>query len=178
MNDSKKRADKSKPPAELPADVRKAMAEALQGQLYYILDENRQPVAVDLLTWGRWFEEEPDRRRVAETFTELCWVSTIFLGVDHNFIGRGPPILFETMVFDREPQLKEMFGKVREIHEDIDGCRYASWDDAEAGHNAMVRRLLKKEEDAAQLIKDAREFVKNIGDVAAAMGRKDDEEKP
>jgi hypothetical protein len=40
--------------------------------------------------------------------------------------GKGPPILFETMIFG---------GPLHEY------CwRYASWDDAQAGHKAAVRK--------------------------------------
>ena len=30
---------------------------------------------------------------------EKIRVSTVFLGLDHNFFGEGPPLLYETMVF-------------------------------------------------------------------------------
>lgn len=151
------------------------MTDPFGHQLYFILDTDRRPVSVDVLTWGRWYEDA-DNRRVAETFTELYRVSTVFLGIDHRFSGKGPPILFETMVFEKEPHLREIFGDLREVHDDIGECeRYATWDDAEAGHNAMVKRILKREKEAAQIIKDAKEFVRDIADVAAALGGKREE---
>jgi hypothetical protein len=103
------------------------------------LDENPLP-------WAEWFETAD--RRVAETevlddlvaqiaVPELrpvergtSRISTVFLGLDHNHGGVGPPILFETMVFggplDRECQ------------------RYATWDEAEAGHAEMVARVCRR----------------------------------
>jgi hypothetical protein len=54
-------------------------------------------------------------------------VSTVFLGLDHSFGKPGPPILFETMTFGG-PRDETMF-------------RYSSWDDAEAGHEAEVKRV-------------------------------------
>jgi hypothetical protein len=48
----------------------------------------------------------------------------VFLGIDHNFFGDGPPILFETMVFG---------GPM-----DQDQRRYSTWDEAEFGHAAIV----------------------------------------
>lgn len=37
--------------------------------------------------------------RVAEAHLGKFYISTVFLGIDHNFLGKGGPILFETMVF-------------------------------------------------------------------------------
>lgn len=71
---------------------------------------------------------EQDTRCVAETcVTDDIRVSTVFLGLDHNFSGHGPPLLFETMCF----------GGV------CDGAqqRYATWHEAEQGHEAIVQRV-------------------------------------
>jgi hypothetical protein len=98
---------------------------------FYILDSQRHPVAVDVYEWARWFEDLSNRR-VAETCIGPVRISTVFLGMDYRFGGRGPPLLFETMVFG---------GK-----EDRDTWRYSSWDDAETGHNAIVDRVRKASE--------------------------------
>lgn len=64
---------------------------------YYILDEDRQAVKVaDVLTWGQWFETA--NRHVAETNIGDARISTVFLGIDHQY-GDGPPLLFETIIF-------------------------------------------------------------------------------
>lgn len=63
----------------------------------YILDENGEPKAVDILTWGKDFEMA-DRRVAVDMIGDLK-VSTVFLGLDHNFSDEGPPVLWETMVF-------------------------------------------------------------------------------
>ena len=109
---------------------------------HYILDDERQVVAVDLLTWARWFEIE--KRRVAETSTALFWISTVFLGLDHQW-GKGPPLLFETMIFERSKVTK-----MGPVLDELDGeqWRYSTWDDAEAGHHATVKRVLRLEADA------------------------------
>jgi hypothetical protein len=79
------------------------------------------PVQVDLLTWGRWFEDHQSERVVARTeLSPQVFVSTVFLGLDHNFFGDGPPILWETMIFG---------GSL-----DQDQWRYSSRAAAEAGH--------------------------------------------
>ena len=63
----------------------------------YILD-GHTPVRATLLEWGRWMQVNAKRRRVAVTQGKGVRVSTVFLGVDHQYQD-GPPILFETMVF-------------------------------------------------------------------------------
>lgn len=40
-----------------------------------------------------------DSRRVAATEIGDQRVSTVWLGIDHNFSDHGPPLIFETMVF-------------------------------------------------------------------------------
>lgn len=96
------------------------------GRGRYALDENRTPVLVDdLMEWARRYEF--DDRRVASSTIGDVRVSTVFLGLDHQF-GEGPPLLFESMVFG---------GK-------FDGyqARYSTWAEAEAGHRiafAMAR---------------------------------------
>jgi len=55
-----------------------------------------------LIQWGREFETT-DRRVAFTKVLGLCYVSTVFLGLDHSFArmmgGDGPPILFESMAF-------------------------------------------------------------------------------
>jgi hypothetical protein len=67
--------------------------------MHYILD-GKVPVPVDMMTWAMWFENHRQDRIVKQENVAQFWVSTVFLGLDHNW-GDGPPLLFETMVFDR-----------------------------------------------------------------------------
>lgn len=64
----------------------------------YILNAAGDPVAEpDVLAWALWFGSA--ERTIARTeLPNDVMVSTVFLGIDHNF-GGGPPILFETMIF-------------------------------------------------------------------------------
>jgi hypothetical protein len=52
-------------------------------------------------------------------------VSTVFIGLDHNFGGGAAPMLFETMIFDGG--------------EDDYQTRCATWDEAEQMHAEAVR---------------------------------------
>lgn len=96
---------------------------------HWILGSDHQPIEVDLMTWARWFADD-DNRRVAVDVGPGWRLSSVFLGLDHGWGGKGPPILFETMLFRS--------GKA----DDLDCQRYATWDECLAGHDAWVDRLL------------------------------------
>lgn len=78
---------------------------------HYIIDDDGEPqpvqVYVDgklqrdaLLAWAQWFETG-DRVVLRTTIGyEGGTVSTIFLALDHDYSGVGPPVLWETLVFD------------------------------------------------------------------------------
>ena len=98
--------------------------------MQYILDENNNPVlAPDILTWGKWFEEaqKTGRRNVGKDEVDNKYrVSTVFLGLDHNFGNGGPPVLWETMIFPMDD-----WG---ELYCD----RYSSHEAAVEGHKKAV----------------------------------------
>jgi hypothetical protein len=87
---------------------------------HYIL-EGHKAVPTDLMTWAKAFES-PDRK-VAKTAIGDYSVSTVFLGLNHQY-GEGPPLLFETMVFGEGPLAYEQ-------------TRCTTWEEAEAMHEAM-----------------------------------------
>jgi hypothetical protein len=89
----------------------------------YILDENRNPIAVDFMTWAVWFENSKERV-VAQTNVGNVTVSTVFIGLDHNFDPFGPPHLFETMIFRNG--------------DGGDCWRCTTWQEAEAQHARAV----------------------------------------
>jgi hypothetical protein len=92
--------------------------------------EGREPVRCSMLEWAKEFERRRPGWRVAETVPSPgLRVSTIFLGIDHGW-GPGPPILFETMVFND--------------YGDGDCRRYATWAEAELGHMEIVEALQRR----------------------------------
>lgn len=93
---------------------------------HYILDENKNAVKVDLITWAEWCLKDRDdsHRRVGDTQVGKVRISTIFLGSDHN-LGNGKPLIFETMIFG---------GQWDEETE-----RYSTWGEAKKGHDNWVR---------------------------------------
>lgn len=100
----------------------------------YILNDRNEPVpCYDLIKWAMWFERAGKQRIVAKTeLPNGILISTVFLGLDYNFRRKGPPILFESMIFG---------GK-----NDQTLYRYATWKEAEDGHENAVQYFLKKVE--------------------------------
>jgi hypothetical protein len=72
--------------------------------------------------WQSWFLHTD--RAVGRDNVGPLFVSTVFLGVDHNHSGRGDPMLFETMIFDG--------------NEDSYQVRCSTWGQAEIEHHTAV----------------------------------------
>lgn len=95
----------------------------------YILTKNKRVVPCnDLLKWAKWFETAD--RLVEKTAVGEGVVSTVFLGIDHNFGGRQK-LLFETMIFGGP----------------LDGSqwRYKNWTEARKGHKKAVDLAIAKQ---------------------------------
>ena len=108
---------------------------------HYVLDGDGEPQPCDdLLVWCQWWETAD--RVVKQDYAEnaqttdadksigaghAVGVSTVFLGLDHQWRASGPPILWESMVFGTS----------------LDGTqqRYSSKADALRGHEELVKRV-------------------------------------
>lgn len=68
---------------------------------YILSKDGTTPVVAEggLLEWATWKENNREASIVAKDHIGNATVSTIFLGLDHNWSLDGPPILWETMVF-------------------------------------------------------------------------------
>ena len=124
----------------------------VHGPLHWILDANHNPVPVDdVIQWGMWFEKHENRRVGDDTVerpdSDPVRVSTVFLGIDHNFGDSGPPLLFESMVF----------GGPLDEHQ----CRYPTWDSALEGHKMLLDETVLEGKVAAWEVK------KRIDEMAA-----------
>jgi hypothetical protein len=95
---------------------------------YYILKGKEIIEEPDLLKWAQWFETQERFLFSNEIGGGEIRVSTVFLGLDHNWFGEGEPILFETMIFG---------GKF-----DNEQWRYRTYDEAEEGHKKVVAKAL------------------------------------
>lgn len=81
----------------------------------------------ELIRNPKLIENIEDQRRVGSMMLPGFWISTVFLGIDHNWSG-GPPICFETMIFPKNGNLSECYM-----------TRYHTGKEAKAGHDRVVR---------------------------------------
>lgn len=101
----------------------------MSGRYRWDRKANAVEPAEDPVEWARWFGRS-DRQLAdwrhggGESGTR---VSTVFLSLDHDHSGKGPPVLWETLVFGG-PLADEME-------------RYCTREEALAGHAAMVARV-------------------------------------
>lgn len=95
----------------------------------YVLDADHNVVAQpDVMKWGTWLNAAAETGASVIKQEEIggAYVSTVFLGLDHNHNhrGDGDPVLFETKVFRK------------------DGAeftrRYKTWAEAEEGHKYLA----------------------------------------
>ena len=96
--------------------------------MYYKLDENKNVVSCSLEEWCDHIERRVLNysKHVADEEIDGKRVSTIFLGLDHQWQENGPLQVFETMVFDGS-------------HHDIYCDRYSTYQEAEEGHKKAVQ---------------------------------------
>ena len=97
----------------------------------YILDGLRPKHCPDLMEWAEWMETAD--RTVQVTMIGDVRVSTVFLGLDHQF-GVGSPILYETMIFG---------GDLDEYQE-----RWQTLGEAKNGHAVAVQHVRDSMQDS------------------------------
>ena len=103
-------------------------------------DRAGNPISLD--EWVR-LRGTPGYTIVARTDLGPLYVSTVWLGLDHGHGYGGPPIIFETMVFETETQtMAGLSGRPFRYHPEV-GIqeRYATEAGARAGHVNVVERL-------------------------------------
>ncbi len=83
---------------------------------------------ISLFEWGSLMEDWRYRVIRQTHLPSGVEVSTVWLGLNHGFPGRGRPVIFETMVFPE--------GTVHDLACD----RYCTEQEARAGHEAMMKR--------------------------------------
>lgn len=103
---------------------------ATRSLAFWVLGPNHDVIPATMQGWATFFHDFK-RRQVAETFVGDVRVSTVFLGIDHGFGMTDEPLVFETMAFKEN----------RSSYDDLYCERYATWDEAIAGHEAMVKKV-------------------------------------
>ena len=94
-------------------------------------DRNGQPIPRELA--AGLLEDDKYRCVAYTTLTDGRRVSTIWLGLDHDFSRKGPPLIFESAVI--KPLRGTQYGLCEEQR------RYATEAEARAGHREVVLEL-------------------------------------
>lgn len=91
--------------------------------MWYVLDENNNPVKSDLEESNKFLKDIQRRVVAHDQLPDGSLLSTVFLCMDHSY-GVGDPVLFESM----------WFGGPYEGHQ----RRYKTWQEALEGHASML----------------------------------------
>lgn len=90
---------------------------------FYLLDENKKPYPVSIEESYRLYDDM-DMKITQQDNVGDVRVSTVFLCMDHAWIGEPGPVLWETMIFGGEHDMYQE--------------RYTSHEDALAGHQRAL----------------------------------------
>jgi hypothetical protein len=95
--------------------------------MYY----DRQGHPLDLQAWAHKLEDM-DYKIVRQDHVDGHFVSTVWLGLDHGMFG-GPPLIFETMIFDQRADAHSF--------DEVYCERYTTEDAARVGHDRAIEWL-------------------------------------
>ncbi len=116
---------------------------------YYRLDENERVYSTDeCLTDEEW--KELRKRFHPDEEVDGYRVSTVFLGIDHCYDG-GPPLLFETMVFDKDENGYDIYCE-----------RYPDIKSARAGHKKAIAWVKNKREKEKKMQSPELKIIKEL----------------
>lgn len=101
---------------------------------FYILENGQTKEEPDLLKWAAWMEQ--NKRQILLSTLNNIKISTVFLGINHNF-GEGEPILFETMIF----------GGTHDQYQD----RYHTEEEAVEGHTKAMELVMDEQKYKGKL---------------------------
>lgn len=87
----------------------------------------RDGTPYDMMDWARDFENMVLRRVAEDNLPNGVRVSTVWLGLNHNYFKKGRPLIFETMVFAGS-------------WTDLDCWRYSTEEEALRGHKTLVKK--------------------------------------
>jgi hypothetical protein len=102
--------------------------------MLYILDEYYNSIHCDDTDMWRTWMSDMNNRLVKQEEIDKVLICTIFLGIDHNYLNSGYPLLFETMLFDPGFSL------------DIYHGRCSTWSGALKMHAAAVNEARRLQE--------------------------------
>ena len=99
---------------------------------YYELDENRNavPCTQQECFYQREEMNNNNTKQVARDEAKGKIISTVWLGINHNPDLKGKPLIFETLVFEEENNVIEIYAQY-----------YSTWTEAKEGHQETVRLM-------------------------------------
>ncbi len=100
---------------------------------------DRQGNPITTMEWVSSFENFDEKVVRQETLPNGKWVSTVWLGLNHQF-GDGPPLIFESMVFPAKPDGPPKLGERDPDRDELEQRRYSTEEEALAGHAELVKR--------------------------------------
>ena len=89
---------------------------------------NKKGETITMMEWANLLKDRDYKVIKQELLENGKWVSTVWLGLDHNF-GEGEPLFFETMVFPSKGN-----------YLDLDAERYSTLKESEKGHQKLVEK--------------------------------------
>ena len=90
-------------------------------------DRDGKPIS--LKQWGELMNNPDYQRVVQTTLADGKWISTVWVGLNYNWGDNAKPLIFETMVFPKHGDYRE-----------IDCERYSTLEEAKKGHELMVKK--------------------------------------
>lgn len=105
---------------------------------YYILKEDHTTEPCEMLDWAMWASSNREKLVVKQETVNDVKVSTVFIGLNHAFLGQGAPLIFETMIF----------GGPHDQYQE----RYCTWEEAEEGHERALKLAKKSIEPPNQTL--------------------------
>jgi hypothetical protein len=124
----------------LRKDFQADMEEARLGLRHAVLSEDGAVMECDLMTWAYWLEKGRAQRVLAQEELEGgYWISTVFLGLNHQYNPKGSPLWFETMIFappDGKPLELIRPGYIPKHGPEVFCDRYTTLAEALAGHES------------------------------------------
>ena len=110
---------------------------------------DRQGKPIGMMDWARKHDDR-EYSTVAQHWVRGWMVSTVWLGINHNYLPSGPPLIFETMIFapkdatiGGDGQMPGPAGAAGLTAADLDQYqeRYATEEAAQAGHDRAIAAL-------------------------------------
>jgi hypothetical protein len=107
----------------------------------YILDHRDVVPEPDYSKWEQWMETAD--LILATTDNGVIRIKTLFLGIDQNFDGSGPPLLFETMTYLTD-EFEEETERLKVEFRGLECWRWSTWEEADAGHWKVARKMFRR----------------------------------